>query len=140
MTLPVAPNDSGARRRRRRLALVGVLALIVVAALLTPDIIGGRSGDDRLTTYSADAQGARLLYELAHRFGWRVERWVGGPEILADAHTVVAILDPATAISAIEAHHVLQQVRAGAALLYVMSGSSPLNDSLHVKRSLFGGT
>jgi len=31
-------------------------------------------------------------------------------------------------------------VRGGAGLLYVMSGNGALNDSLHVKRSLFGGT
>jgi len=127
------------RRRRRIVALFGVLALIAVAALLTPEVIGGRSGDERLTTYSADAQGARLLYELAQRLGWHAERWTAGPEVPADARTVVAILDPVVPLGAIETHNLLERVRAGAALVYVLSGSSPLNDSLHVKRSLFGG-
>lgn len=142
MTPPVGANAPTLRqrRRRRRLALFGVLALIALAALLTPEVIGGRSGDERLTTFSADAQGAKLLYELAQRLGWRVERWTAGPEVPADARTVLAILDPAVPLGAIEAHNVLQRVRAGAALLYVMSASSRLNDSLHIKRSLFGGT
>lgn len=140
MTPPLPPNDTlAARRRRRRLALAGLLTLIAAAALLTPEVIGGRSGDERLTTYSAEAQGARLLYELTSRLGWRVTRWTAGPEIDADARTVMAVLDPAQPIAAIEAHHILERVRAGSALLYVMSGSSALNDSLHVKRSLFGG-
>jgi hypothetical protein len=52
---------------------------------------------------------------------------------------VVAVLDPAQPIGAIEAHSLLERVRTGSGLLYVMSGTSPLNDSLHVKRSLFGG-
>jgi hypothetical protein len=116
-----------------------VLALIAIAALLTPEVVGGRSGDDRLTTYSADAQGARLLYELAGRLGWHVERWSAGPEVIADSRTVVAVLDPAVPLGAIETHGLLQRVRAGAGLLYVMSGNSALNDSLHIKRNLFGG-
>jgi hypothetical protein len=135
------PNDpAGIRRRRgRRIALFAVLALIALAALFTPEMVGGRSGDDRLTTYSAETQGARLFYELAGRLGWHVARWSDGPEIGADPQTVVAVLDPAIPLGAIEAHNLLQRVRGGAALLYVLSGSSPLNDSLHVKRSLFGG-
>jgi hypothetical protein len=144
MTTASRPDDNaeGAAKRhrtRRRLALAGVLALIVVAALLTPELIGGRSGDARLTTYSAQAQGARLLYELAGRLGWRVERWTDGGAITADPRTVIALLDPVQPLGAIEAHNVLERVRAGSALLYVMSGSSGLDDSLHIKRSLFGG-
>ena len=145
MTAPSAPNVSGAtealrqRRMRRRLALAAVLTVIVGAALLTPEMIGGRTGDSRLTTYSAEPQGARVLYELASRLGWHVERWTQSGSVDPDPRTVVAILDPVQPIGAIEAHRLLERVRAGSGLLYVMSGSSPLNDSLHVKRSLFGG-
>ena len=142
MTAPPGPNELAAalaaRRRRRRFALAAVLALIVLAALLTPELIGGRTGDARLTSYSADAQGARLLYELAGRLGWHVERWTNGGDVAADTRTVVAVLDPAQPLGAIESHRLLERVRNGAALLYVMSGTSPLNDSLHLKRG-FGG-
>src|SRR3954451_16824524 len=141
MTTPSVPEDGPlATRRRRRLALVAILAVIIVAALFTPEVIGGRTGDERLTTYSAEAQGAKLLYELASRLGWHVERWTDAASIAADDRTVIAILSPALPPAAIETHQMLDRVRAGAALLYVMSGGGPLNDSLHVKRSLFGGT
>jgi hypothetical protein len=141
MTAPTPPNGDTTvgRKRQRRLALAAVLTLIAVAALLTPELIGGRTGDERLTTYSAEAQGAQLLYELSGRMGWHVERWSAGPRIPANQSTVVAVLDPVQPIGAIEAHELLSRVRAGAGLLYVMSGDSPLNDSLHIKRSVFGG-
>ena len=143
MTAPVIVNENGtaepARRRRRRIALAAVLGLIIVAALLTPEMIGGRSGDPRLTTYSASPQGARLLFELTRRLGWRVERGLEDSVLAADSRTVIAVLDPVQPLSALESHRLLERVRAGSGLLYVMSGSSPLNDSLHVKRSLFGG-
>src|SRR5256885_6788989 len=132
MTISVSPNDGSVRQKRqRRFALVAVLALIALAALLTPEVIGGRTGDERLTTYSSEAQGAKLLYELAWRIGWHVERWTASPRVAASANTVVAVLDPVQPMGALETHELLSQVRAGAALLYVMTGDSPLNDSLH---------
>ena len=140
MTAPATPNDKPtAVRRRRWLALAAILTVIIAAALLTPEVIGGRTGDARLTTYSAEAQGAKLLYELASRLGWHVERWTDAAPIAADDRTVMAILAPVEPPGVIETHEILDRVRAGAALLYVMSGGGPLNDSLHVKRSLFGG-
>lgn len=141
MTAPPTPNGKpAADRRRRRLALAAILTVIILAALFTPEVIGGRSGDARLTTYSAGAQGAKLLYELASRLGWRVLRWTDAAPIVADNRTVMAVLDPVEPPGAIETHRILEQVRGGAALLYVMSGGGALNDSLHVKRSFFGGT
>ena len=141
MTAPGASDDKPTtERRRRRLALAAVLAVIIAAALFTPEIIGGRSGDARLTSYSAEAQGAKLLYELAARLGWSVERWTDAAPIAADNRTVIALLEPVQPLGAIETHEMLERVRRGAALLYVMTGSGALNDSLHVKRSLFGGT
>jgi hypothetical protein len=141
-TQDVSGDISSVRRRRRdrRIALAVVLGLIIGAALLTPEAIGGRSGDPRLTTYSASPQGARLMYELAARLGWRVERWTNQGPAPADAQTVIALLDPAQPLSALEAHRLLEQVRGGAGLLYVVSGNSPLNDSLHVKRTFIGGS
>ena len=85
MTAPSTPNGKpAADRRRRRLALAAILTLIALAALFTPEVIGGRTGDTRLTTYSAEAQGAKLLYELASRLGWRVERWTDAVTMAAD--------------------------------------------------------
>ena len=94
------PPDATRRRTWRRLALAGILALIVIAALFTPELIAGRTGDPRLTTYSAGPQGARLLYDLTRRLGWRGERWteVGVPP--ADPHAVIAVLYPAQPLGA----------------------------------------
>jgi hypothetical protein len=140
MTAPATPNDKPPGSRRKRwLALAAILAVIITAALLTPEVIGGRTGDGRLTTYSSEPQGAKLLYELASRLGWHVERWTDATPVAADDHTVVAMLAPVEPPGAIETHQMLDRVRSGAALVYVMSGGGALNDSLHVKRSLFGG-
>jgi hypothetical protein len=49
------------------------------------------------------------------------------------------VLDPPDPLSAIETRRVLESVRAGAALLYVMTSRGPMEDSLHVKRTFFGG-
>lgn len=142
MTAPATSDDAGGvdrhRRLRRRLALGALLVLIVVTALLTPELTGARTGDQRLTTYSAEPQGARLLYELADRLGWRVER-SNADTIVADSRTVLVILDPAQPLAAIEVHRVLEHVRAGSGLLYVMNGGAPLEDSLHLEQTM-GGT
>ena len=114
---------------------------MVGVAVLTPESMSGRSGDARLTTHSTSSQGAQLLYELAGRLGWRVERWSASNVLPADPRSIVAILSPPLTPSAIETHRVLEQVRSGGALLYVMSGGgrTPLNDSLHIRRMLLGG-
>ena len=146
MTVPITPSgtstdDEALRRRRKRrmVALAAVLTLIVLAAVLTPEMVGGRAGDSRLTTYSASAQGARLFYELASRLGWRVARWTRGGMIDADRRTIVGVLSPVEPLGAVETHNLLEHVRAGAGLIYVMDSGSPLDDSLHVKRGVFGG-
>jgi hypothetical protein len=52
---------------------------------------------------------------------------------------ILAVLSPPEPLSAIETHEVLQHVRAGGALLYVIRGGSALEDSLHVRRVILGG-
>lgn len=142
MTAPAVPNggsdgDRG-RRLRRRIALALILTLIVMTVLFTPELTGGRMGDSRLTTYSTEPQGAALLYNLAGRLGWQVARSTDDT-VVADSRTTIALLAPPWPLAATETHHVLEQVRAGSALLYVMGAPSPLSDSLHVKRSFGGG-
>lgn len=140
MTAPNTPNGgtrTDRQRRRRRIALAAILALIAITALLTPELTGARLGDERLTTYSTEPEGARLLYELAARLGWRVERTTDD-SVVADAGTAIAILSPSVPLAATETHAVLERVRAGSGLLYVMDQGSPLQDSLHLKR-LGGG-
>ena len=137
-----APGTRTPPRRwflRPAVVLPFVLGLFIAIALLTPEALTGRRGDARLTTHAASSQGARLLYELASRLGWRVERWSESGSLPSDPRTILAVLDPPEPLSALEVRRVLEHVRAGGALLYVMNGRAPLNDSLHVSRSFFGG-
>lgn len=145
MSAPTPPAPRGAPSTARKpwylrpaITVPAILALIVLVALLTPEPVTGRSGDARLTTYSSGPQGARLLYELADRLGWRVERWTASSTTPTDPRSIVAVFEPTAAPSAIETHDLLEGVRAGGSLFYVMNAAGPLNDSLRVQL-LFGG-
>jgi hypothetical protein len=111
---------------------------VLAVALLTPEAVGN-SGDSRLTTESRGAYGAALFYELSQRLGWHVKRWSGGPVPPHDPRAVFAVLYPEQAPSATETHQLLQHVREGGALLYVAGLENPLDDSLRVRRSRYGG-
>src|SRR5690349_8549699 len=111
MTTPLAPDgdhstEPALRRRRNR-------RWIALAAVLTPEMVGGRTGDSRLSTYSTNPQGARLLYEVASRLGWRVARWTNGGMIDANRGTIIAVLSPVEPLGAVETHNLLEHVRAG---------------------------
>ena len=127
---------------RVALILVGVLAVVVIAALLTPQPVEqGRSGDPRLSTRLTGAQGARLLYELADRLGWRVaQRDSAALPVGGAGRTIHAVLAPTMPLTSIETHRLLERVRAGDALLYVLNGDAdPMADSLRV-RTAGGGS
>ena len=128
MTAP-ALGDSRTRRLRPRLALSALAVLIIIVAMLTPEETGGRTGDARLTTRSTDPQGAALLYELAGRLGWRTSQRVVDTIPSGDTTSVHLILDPAIPLSALETRQVLDRVRRGAGLVFVL-GRGPLADSL----------
>ena len=128
MTTPAAP-DANTRRLRPRLALAAIAVLILIVALLTPEATGGRTGDARLTTRSTDSQGASVLYELAGRLGWRPVRRDADSIALGDTAAVHLVLDPPIPLSGIETHQLLDRVRRGAGLVYVLGGG-PLADSL----------
>lgn len=140
-----SPVDAVAGRRewwatpRIVLPIFGVLVLLV--ALLTPESEAGRMGDDRLSAQLAGSQGARVLAELAGRFGWNVLR-NEEPELPArPAGTVIhAVLAPAMPLTAAEAHAYLEAVRAGDALLMVAEPHSALSDSLGIRPTRGGGT
>jgi hypothetical protein len=124
-----AVSESRARRLRPRIALSIIAGLIIVVALLTPEATGGRTGDARLTTRSTDPQGAAVLYELAGRLGWRPSRRSTDSVALGDSASVHVVLDPPIPFSATETHQLLDQVRRGAGLVFVL-GAGPLADSL----------
>ena len=71
---PAAPEPPRAAWLSPRYVLPVLGVLLVLAILFTPQSSVGRAGDRRLTTRSAESQGARGLYETLQRLGWRVER------------------------------------------------------------------
>jgi len=126
-----------ARRRSVRLSLILAIAavIIVLLALFTPEAESGRSGDDRLSSLSTGPLGAQGLYELAERLGWRVARRYDDTTLAGDSGVVQLVLAPPVSPSAIETHEMLERVRRGGALLYVMpdGGGDALDDSLRVR-------
>jgi hypothetical protein len=116
-------------RLRRRITLAVLGSVIVIVALLTPEATGGRTGDPRLTSRSTQPQGAAAFYDLAGRLGWLPSRRTADSIPLGDTSAVHLILDPPVAPSAAETHEVLDRVRRGAGLIFVL-GSGPLADSL----------
>ena len=128
MTDPVVAEPRP-RRRRRRIAFAVVATAIVVVALLTPEDTGGRTGDARLTSRSTAPQGAAALYALAGRLGWQPTQRLTDSIPLGDTTSVHLVLDPPITPSATETHEILDRVRRGAGLVFVLGGG-PLADSL----------
>jgi len=125
---------------RPRVVLPVVGALVVLVALLTPQVNGGRTGDKRLSTHLTGSQGARLFYETAARLGWRVERRDDSPmPVRATGSTIHAVLAPPIAVTPEDAHGYLEAVRGGDALLLVLDDRNALADSLGVAHSVSGG-
>lgn len=111
--------------------VIALLALLVaLTALFARTPVTGRSGDQRLSTSSADPLGAKLLYELSERLGWKVARDNRGA-VPTTATTIYSVLDPVVPITAEEASAMLSHVRRGGAMLLVLGpGTLPLGDSL----------
>ncbi len=113
--------------------MLGVaLALIVLATLLTP-----QAGEQRgaLSSYSTAPGGARGLHDAAARLGWTTARRTTPLTGALDTTAVYAMLEGAEAPTAGEVHALLDAVRAGAGLLFVVVPNSPLTDSLGFARS-----
>ncbi|MGH7710435.1 MAG: DUF4350 domain-containing protein [Gemmatimonadaceae bacterium] len=116
-------------RRRRELSILAALLLFFIAvAIFTPQRT--LSNDPRASSLSADSRGARIAYELAERFGWRVARTLTD-SIVPNESTVAVVLAPVLPFRAKEVHALLEGVRRGGALLYAM-GDETLNDSLRL--------
>jgi len=107
-------------RGRRRIAFAVLATAIVLVALLTPEDTGGRTGDPRLSSRSTQPQGASALYELAKRLRWRPTERLTDTIPLGDTASVHLVLDPPIAPSATETHEILDRVRRGAGLVFVL--------------------
>jgi hypothetical protein len=118
---------------RPRTVLPLLAILLVATVLFTPEPSAGND-DPRLSTYSAQSRGARLLFELADRLGWSVERTTS-TVLPLDSSSTIAVLAPPVQFRAREVHDVLEHVRAGGSLLVVVDrGASVFADSLGLER------
>jgi hypothetical protein len=144
MTQPIAPapNTEGVPDQpwwaRPRIVLSLLTIGVIVAALMTRTAVNGRSGDQRLTTTSAEPMGAKLLYELVGRMGYSAKR-INTKIMPADSLAIVAVLDPVVELDGADVHRLMNHVRAGGALLTVLGrGTRVLSDSLNVTIDVSG--
>jgi hypothetical protein len=115
-----------------------VAALIILSALLTPQQNAGRSGDQRLSTYSTAPMGGKLFFEMAQRLGWSAEQR-NTPDWPADTDAIMAELAPVVPLRSSDVHTLLERVRHGGALLVMLGNASRLiADSLHIGIGLGG--
>ena len=123
--------------QRPAVLLAGIAAVITVVAVLAPDWTTTDT-DARLTTLSTDRMGARLLYDLADRLGWDVERRMTRHPP-PDTAVIHAILGGVTPFRKGDVGRLLDRVRAGAGLLVIASGSaSVFGDSLRARSHTSG--
>ena len=114
---------------RPRMVLPVLSTIILAVVLLTPEPSSGND-DSRLSTYSAQAAGGRLLYELSERLGWNVERSTSR-NLPLDSSSIVAVLAPPIALREREIHELLEHARGGGALLVAAErGARVFLDSL----------
>ena len=118
--------------RRTRLIVPAVALGIVIVALFTPSDESGNSMDGRLSSFLSGPNGAKGFHDAAKRLGWRTERKKISPFDSIPAGTIVAVLAPPQELSERETGILLQNVRAGASLLTVVTSGSALADSLNL--------
>lgn len=142
MTAPAPSSRPREWWARPRVVLPLVGAVVVLAALLTPQTSVGRIGDSRLTSHSTSSLGARLLFRLGERLGFASSARDDAPAPEANARrggTIHALLAPVLPVTPAEAHAYLDAVRAGDALLLVLERRDALSDSLGVSHTPDGG-
>jgi hypothetical protein len=115
-----APTPERWWLRPRVVLPVGLLVLVLVI-LLSP--AGDDSGAPQLTTYSTSAMGARGIYDVLGRLGWRTSRWRQTLDTTLNRDAVYAILDPSVDLDSAELDTLHRFVRDGGRLLIVSSDS-----------------
>ncbi len=136
---PAAPqNDWLATVLRPRVVLPLLAGVMLIAILFTPES-PSTNLDLRLTTTSAGPAGAKGLYEVVSRLGWPTSRRVTPFREPLDSDAVYAVFGGPRRMTAAEVHALLETVRRGAGLIYVVE-DRPLTDSLVLRHSSAGGS
>src|SRR4051812_22795523 len=131
MTLPDEPS----RLRSTRAILIGLAALTILAAVLTPEAIQSRGGR---SSYATGPGGTRILHDLARRFGWQVERRIAPLDSMSRGREVQVVLSPEAYLGTVEIHRLLEHVRRGGGLVFSMDGGEQIADSLGVAEGTSG--
>lgn len=141
--VPGAPSaqpqtDWLAKALRPRIVLPILAVVMLVAILFTPEP-SNASLDLRLTTNSAGPAGAKGLYEVMSRLGWETRQRLTAFREPLDSDAVYAVFGGPRRMTAAEVHALLDAVRRGAGLIYVVE-DRPLSDSLVLRHSSAGGS
>lgn len=110
-------------------------ALVLIATLLFTPAGDLGANSYAITTFSAHPYGARGVYEVAERLGWRAERRVTPMDTTLDSRATYLIISPPNPLSATETGELLRAVRSGARALVSPVARTPLADSLGVHRT-----
>jgi hypothetical protein len=105
---------------------LGVLILLVILLVPWPDADEGPA----LSSYSAVPAGGRGLYEVLERLGFRTERRLVPLREAVSSDPVYLVLGAPVGYTAVEAHRLLEAVRAGAGLFVIPEPGTRLADSL----------
>jgi hypothetical protein len=115
--------------------IFALTALVVIATLLFTPAGDLGAYSSAITSFSARPYGARGIYEVSERLGWRVERRVTPLDTALDSRATYLILAPPIPLSAVEVGRLMDAVRSGAHALVSPAAGMPLADSLGVHRS-----
>ena len=127
--------EGRAERWLRPRYIFALVAIVVVGALLFSPAGDAGAYSSAITSFSARPFGARGIYEVGERLGWRVERRLTSFDTTLDARATYLILAPPSPLSATEVGSLLRTVRSGAGALVVPFAGTPLADSLGVHLS-----
>ncbi len=117
-----------------------VYVLLSVAALLAAFVIFAPQQNDgtgpMYNSYSTGSQGARALYDVIGRLGFRVSRNVKSLSTPPDTNSAYILLQPAQPLTSVEQTMLLGSVRRGAVLVFTANDDDELTDSLEFQTVL----
>lgn len=132
---PTAPQSARLAAVLRPRVILPVMAVVLLLAVLWTPEVSPVDTETRLTTYSTSPAAAGGFYEVAKRLGWRTNRRESPITEPLDTDAVYAVLAPVMALTPPATHALLEAVRHGAGLIYVLSDTGVVEDSLQIARS-----
>lgn len=130
MTAPPASARNLERILTPARLAIGLVIMLVIALVREP--ASSPNSAWRFTSYSADPNGARGLYEIVQTLGWNASRRTTGFRGELEPKATYLVLDPAIDLTATEVGNLLAAVRKGAGLVVVPRKGTRLADSLPV--------